>query len=92
MCTMMDLANTTETIHWKVRFWSSYPKRPMKIAENEIKSIERQSKIYKARSVELEDLKVHIPELKLQAKEDPSKEKKWLPTNNKKQNMFEPSY
>ena len=93
MLTMTDLTNATKTIDGKLRFLEFISEETDEIIQkNERKSVERQIKIYEAKFDEIEDLKLHIQELRLQAEEDPSEVKKWRLTINEKQKMLEPSY
>ena len=93
MLTMTDITNATKTIDGKLRFLEFISEETDEIIQkNERKSVERQIKIYEAKFDEIEDLKLHLQELKLQAEEDPSEVKKWRLTINEKQKMLEPSY
>ena len=77
MFTMTDITNATKTIDGKFRFLEFISEETIQIIQkNERKPVERQIKIYEAKLDEIEDLKLYIQELKLQAEEDPSEVKK----------------
>eukprot|EP00794_Sanderia_malayensis_P001873 gene1873-2116_t len=88
---MAELTNAVKNIDGKLRFLEFLGEETEEIIEkNERKSITRQIKAYESKLEEIEELKLNIQELKIQAEEEPQEVRNWRKCISEKQKQFEP--
>eukprot|EP00794_Sanderia_malayensis_P000890 gene890-187_t len=88
---MAELTNAVKNIDGKLRFLEFLGEETEEIIEkNERKSNTRQINAYESKLEEIEELKLNIQELKIQAEEEPQEVRNWRKSISEKQKQFEP--